>query len=154
MSIDKGIEELREEISILDKLTHLLRESRQIRLDQIQLAKCLEDQAQLCDILTTRKERRAAVLHASGYQPQDLLVALLAVAPKTDHDSIIETFGLYVEAAEQAQTEIDMNREFFSVALAAVEDALNAAVPEGRPATYEVSSKRRSSGSVMICRQI
>ncbi|MEM7675426.1 MAG: flagellar export chaperone FlgN [Myxococcota bacterium] len=152
MSIEIGVEDLQDEIGILERLTTLLREVRGIRLDQMLLTQSLGEQAELCEVLTSRRNRRAVLLAEHGYRSQDLLVALLAGASKSEHDAIIEIFGQYVNMAEQAQSEIDINREFFSVALSAIEGALSAASPAD--ATYELRSNKKSSGPVMFCRQI
>ena len=143
---------LEEETRLLDELAGLLRQSREMRPDHGPLSQILERQAALCETLANHRTARATQLEALGYGPRDLLVAVLAGTAKEEHEGAVASFGGFVEAAERVQTQIDINREFFSVALAAVEDALTAASPDnGRSATYDRSGiSRRPSGSVMI----
>ena len=151
MSVKITPTELIEETRLLETLTELLIQGRVSRPDRPPLADVLDQQAQLCDELAKRRADRAARLQANGYGPRDLLVALLAATPKHEQKSAVATFSAYVQAAEQAQAQIDINREFFSVALSAVEDALAAAVPDSRPVTYDaLGSKRRAGGSAIV----
>lgn len=144
-------QELIDETQVLEQLTDLLTRARQVRPDRPPLVEILDAQAKLCADLSERRAARAERLQAAGYHPRDLLVAVLAGTPKTEHERTIQTFGAYISAAERAQTQIDVNREFFAVALSAVEDALLSAAPDGKPATYERPGvKRKSAGSVIV----
>ena len=149
MAIRITAAELVEETQILEQLIELLVEARASRPDRPPLSDTLDKQAELCEVLAQRRSLRAELLTANGYGSRDLLVALLANTPKAEHDSAVATFGAFVSAAERAQAEIDVNREFFAVALAAVEDALAAASPESRKATYD-GTRRRPGGSIMV----
>ncbi len=151
MSIGITPAELQEETELLTRLTGLLLDARAVRPGRAPLAEILDQQAALCEDLANRRSSRAERLQAGGYGPRDLLVALLASAPKQQQQNVVKTFGAFVTAAEAAQAQIEINREFFSVALAAVEEALAAAAPESQSPTYDVpSSRRRPGGSVMV----
>ena len=143
-------EELIEETHLLEQLVELLVQARATRPDKAPLTEILDQQATVCEGLAERRAQRAARLQAEGYGARDLLVAMLTNTPKAEHDRAIAVFGAFVKAAERAQAEIDINREFFAVALAAVEDALMAAVPGGQPATYDLCGGKRPGGSVMV----
>ncbi len=150
MSIQLTTTELAEETRLLEQLVQLLTDARATRPDRPPLNETLDKQAELCEVLSQHRARRSERLQAEGYGPRDLLVALLANTPKDDHQRAVATFGAFVEAAERAQAEIDINREFFTVALSAVEDALTAASPQAE-ATYTASGARpRPGGSVLV----
>lgn len=150
MTVQISPEDLLEETRLLTELTTLLRQARETRPDHAPLTEVLDAQAVLCEQLAERRVQRSEQLEASGYGPRDLLVALLNGRAKDEQQRIVSTFRGFVEAAEQAQKQIDINREFFAVALAAVEDALAAALPESSAPTYEASGSRRQGGSVMV----
>ena len=151
MSVRITKHQLVEETQLLEELTGLLKQARAIRPDRPPLAEIIEAQAAMCERLAERRAERAQVLTKAGYGPRDLLVALLAGHAKPEHAELVSVFGAFVAAAEQAQVQIDINREFFSVALAAVEDALGAAAPESESPTYDLSGgKRRPGGSVIV----
>lgn len=92
------------------------------------LHKCLERQAELCAALEGHRRNRTMMLAESGHRASDLLVVVLGALPRDEHPAAIDTFKRYVDAAEATQREIDVNREFFSVALASLEDTLEAVV--------------------------
>ena len=94
----------------------------------------LDKQAALCDRLAAARNRRRELLAANGRGPRDFLVAVLGQTPPDIHDQVTARFSEYVQAAEEAQREIDLNREFFSIALSSLDDVLGAV--EGREPSY------------------
>lgn len=102
--------------------------------EKTQLSALLEQQSQLCEQLTRARSRRRALLEASGKGRGDFLVAALAQTPPELHGRVTARFSEYVDAAELAQREIDINREFFSIALSALDDIIGTV--EGREPCY------------------
>ena len=150
MPFERMPEQLVEETRLLQELTDLLTQVRHVRPDRPPLVEILDKQAALCDDIAARRQARMAALDAAGYQARDLLVALLNNTPKANHEAVVSTFRAFVAAAETTQAQIDINREFFAVALAAVEDALSAARPDTGPTTYDARGLDRGPGGSMI----
>lgn len=88
----------------------------------------LERQAELCSALESHRRARAKMLADGGHRANDLLVVVLGALPKDEHPAVVDVFKRYIDAVEAAQREIDVNREFFSVALATLEDTIEAVV--------------------------
>lgn len=132
---------LDDEVAHLRDLAELTRAARVAPLEHPVegLAPLLEEQARVCAALEQRRVARDGVLEASGGpRSRDLLVVVLGALPKGEHPEVLERFGRYVAAAEAAQREIEVNREFFTVALSAVEEALEARSGQSRsPVTYD-----------------
>lgn len=82
-----------------------------------------------------------------GYPARDFLVAVLDATPTAQRAEVAERFSAFVAAAEQAQREIQVNREFFSVALASLEDVIDAAM--GETPTYGVEVRRDVDPAVL-----
>jgi len=101
---------------------------------QDEIGPLLQKQATICDRLAAARDRRRELLAANGKGPRDFLVAVLGQTPPDLHAQVTARFSDYVQAAEEAQREIDLNREFFSIALSALDDVLGAV--EGREPSY------------------
>lgn len=123
--------ELARETRTLDALTRAAATTRRCAVSggSRELEELLATQANLCEELQAFKERREQQLRQRGYPNKDLLVAALDQSAAGEHASVTAVFSDYVAAAEAAQREIDINREFFGVALSTLQDALEAVSP-------------------------
>lgn len=110
------------------------------------LRSALEKQAELCAALESHRRSRSQMLADEGHRANDLLVVVLGALPKDQHPAAVDTFKRYIDAAEKTQREIDVNREFFSVALATLEDTIEA-VAVGTSTSSVYDAKGKSSGS-------
>lgn len=122
---------LEDELRLLGELTEVASKARAASPEnegQEGLQYHLERQGELCSALEAQRRERSKMLTDGGHRPNDLLVVVLGALPKDEHPSAVDVFKRYVDAAEAAQREIDINREFFSVALATLEDTLEAVV--------------------------
>ncbi|MEM1026250.1 MAG: flagellar export chaperone FlgN [Myxococcota bacterium] len=130
-------------VAHLESETHALRElleaATQTRAASLtdrqdQIGPLLEKQALLCEKLERARTRRRALLQESGRGRGDFLVAVLSQTPPALHAQATARFSEYVDAAEAAQREIDINKEFFSIALSALDDIIGTV--EGREPSY------------------
>ena len=80
----------------------------------------------------------------------DLLTLLLESLPAERHGQLIEIMDGYTRAIENANRQVNINREFFQAALATVDSTLKAVAQSTRTVTY---GKRGTgdSGAVAIC---
>lgn len=137
---------LESEICMLQDLEAVAKEARQVspKLEDQRFAGLLEKQTQLCLRLEERRTHRARLLDESGHPSKDFLVVVLGATPKETHGEVVKLFGRYLRAAELAQRQVELNREFYALTLGAVEDALAAvAHGPGGPATYDALGQRR-----------
>jgi hypothetical protein len=134
------------EISLLQDLEAVATEARLVspKLEDQRFAQLLEQQTSLCRRLEERRVQRAQLLERSGHPSKDFLVVVLGATPKESHGEVVKLFGRYMRAAELAQRQVALNREFFALTLGAVEDVLSAVVngPDG-PATYDALGQRK-----------
>jgi hypothetical protein len=122
---------LEEELGLLEQLADAAARARAVspeREGAEGLEQALERQATLCSQLEAHRKARAAMLEEAGHRAKDLLVVVLGALPKDEHPAAVDIFKRYVDAAEATQREIDVNREYFSVALATLEDTIDAVV--------------------------
>lgn len=140
---------LEEERQLLERLAETAARARSASPDapgDEGLQHHLERQAEMCSALEAQRRKRAKMLSDGGHRANDLLVVVLGALPKDEHPAAVDTFTRYVDAAEAAQREIDVNREFFSVALATLEDTIEAVVSTvSSSAVYD--ARGSSSGS-------
>lgn len=122
---------LEEELPMLEQLAEVAAEARTASPEEggpEGLHALLELQTDLCSRLEAHRHNREKMLSEGGIRKEDLLVAVLGALPKDEHPSAVDAFSRYIDAAEAAQRQIDINREFFSVALATLEDTLESVV--------------------------
>ena len=139
---------LKEELQLFQDLAQVAASTRDAALDPagVEFGELLEKQTQIMGRLETIRASRAELLKAMGLLSRDLLVVVLNKSPRAEHPEIMELFGQYIEAAKQAQRQIDINREYFSVALGTVEDtisALTAGVTQ--PGLYDAQGLQRKA---------
>lgn len=129
-AVARVISSLEDEVILLGELADAASRARTAPPDGETggLHRLLERQAELCAALDGHRRERACILKEWGHRANDLLVMVLGGLPKDDHPRVVDLFKTYVDAAEAAQREIDVNREFFSVALATLEDTIDAVV--------------------------
>lgn len=114
---------LEDETGWLDALAESAAAARSVSMrDSAEaLMSCLERQAELCQRLEASRRRRRDGLRAAGRSPDELPdVVMETVGP----DQAQKALDRWFEAARAAQHEIDLNREFYGIALAAVEEAV------------------------------
>lgn len=145
---------LEKELTLLEQLTDAASRARAAAPERDSegggLHRLLERQAELCAQLEQLRRDRARTLADEGHRADDLLVVALGAVPKDEHPAVIDTFKRYVDAAEAAQREIDINREFFSVALATLEDTIEAVVSGVRQnAVYDANGSSTGSRSAL-----
>ena len=122
---------LEEELVLLEELALTAAEARSTPPDRQgagRLEQLLERQGELCAALENHRRLRTDMLAQLGHRANDLLVVVLGALPTEEHPAAIDVFRRYVDSAEATQREIDVNREFFSVALATLEDTIEAVV--------------------------
>jgi hypothetical protein len=107
------------------------------------LAELLARQVELCERLEALGAGRRAFLARTGQRAKDFLVALLAELAPDQHPAAVAALDRQVAAAAAAARQIAINREFFGVMLAAVEDTLASVAGDGgRPVTYDARGER------------
>lgn len=116
-----------------------------------ELHRMLEQQAELCSRLESKRRERASVLAKEGHQAKDLLVVILGFLSKEDHPAAIKTFRRYIDMAEKTQREIDINREYFSVALSTLEDTIDAVVSTATSKEFYDSKGGSSGDNIALC---
>lgn len=130
------LESLSAERAMLLELGQLAESSRAASLGGSGgLEEILARQSELCRRLEALRDVRRAFLADSGAAATDFLPAVLARTAHERHAEVISAFRAYVDAAQAAQHQIDLNKDFFRVALAAVEGTLSS-VSGDLPATY------------------
>lgn len=145
---------LEEELVLLAQLEEAARKARAASPEDNGaegLHQHLEKQAELCASLEAHRRERSRTLSDAGHRANDLLVVVLGALPKDEHPAAIDTFKRYVDAAEAAQREIDVNREFFSVALASLEDTLEAVVSGVSSGSLYNADGRNPGGTTALC---
>jgi hypothetical protein len=111
----------------------------------------LQAQARVCEELEGFRARRAALLGKGGHRVQDLLLVVLGALPREQHDAAIAQFSRFVGAAERAERQITINREYFSVLLSTVEDTIAGVVSGGgRSMTYDARGLRGLSAQAVV----
>lgn len=115
------------------------------------LHRLLEKQAELCSRLESMRAEREALLADEGHSTKDLLVVVLGVLPKEDHPGVVDVFRRYIDAAELTQKEININQEFFSVALSSLEETIQEVVCNASSGDTYNSKGSNSSESVALC---
>jgi hypothetical protein len=120
------LEALQQETALLRDLTAAAARTRGCALTEERgaLGQLLKLQSELCEQLEAFRRHRDSRLHQRGYQPREFLVAVLDDTPVTNREPVTAAFSAFVSAAEAAQREIELNREFFSAALATLQDAV------------------------------
>jgi hypothetical protein len=129
---------LADETQLLRELASAAARTRAAALRTSDLTDLVEAQTSLCEQLEAFRARRDRVLRAKGYPPRDFLIAVLDDTPRSLHADVSGRFADFVAAAEAAQNEIRINREFFSVALASLEEVLD---PDTTP-TYGTEARQ------------
>lgn len=138
---------LADETELLRELASTAARTRAAALKTPDLTDLVETQIALCEQLESFRTRRDQLLARLGYPARDFLVAVLDATPTAQRAEVAERFSAFVAAAEQAQREIQVNREFFSVALASLEDVIDAAM--GETPTYGVEVRRDVDPAVL-----
>jgi hypothetical protein len=140
---------LESEIALLQDLESVAAESRTVspKLEDGRFATLLEHQTNLCRKLEERRADRAELLRRSGHPSKDFLVVVLGVTPRDQHGEVVRLFGRYMRAAELAQKQIQLNRQYFQVSLAAVEDAIDSVVEAqgGGSGTYDLYGQKKGN---------
>ena len=146
---------LRRELRLLEDLRNAAAQARTTSPDEESgegLQQILERQTEMCAELEVMRRQRIAILAEDGYRVSDLLVVVLGALPKDDHPEVIDLFKQYVDVAEATQREIDVNREFFSVALATLEDTIGAVISTVKSrAVYDAKGSSLGDGSTALC---
>jgi hypothetical protein len=140
---------IQEETGVLQELADVARNTRDLKVltNGSALAPMLEKQAELCAEIERLRSKRNQRLGANQQEPQQVLPFLLTIAPKSQHDTIVNLFDQYVAAAESSQAEIRINKVVFDVTLSAVESALQEvarASNKSSARTYNASGKNAS----------
>ncbi|MGF1510181.1 MAG: hypothetical protein ACFB9M_11840 [Myxococcota bacterium] len=120
------LERIRNETELLKQLARAAARTRSaaLRSSESELSEMLSHQSDLCGKLEVHRLQRSGMLRELGYPPRDFLVAVLDHTPRSSHAETSGAFAAFVTAAEAAQQEIDINKEFFGTALATLEDAV------------------------------
>ena len=145
---------LDEELALLQQLGAAASAARAVspeREGAAGLEELLRRQAELCAELEVHRRTRAAMLAEVGHRANDLLVVVLGALPKDEHPAAIDIFKRYVDAAEATQREIDVNREYFSVALATLEDTIEAVVSGVSTSTVYDAKGSSSRTKTALC---
>ncbi len=145
--VSRCLDSVEEERELLVRLATAARSSRAVpagRAGQPELERLLDEQAELCIALERCRMARGGWLAEAGHAARDLLMVLLGQSPREGHSELVERFKRHADAAEAAQREIDVNREFFGVALASLEEVVEAVAGVGRAEVYD---ERGSSAS-------
>ena len=125
--ITKWLESLDGELAQLIELKNLMSRSRSlagVKSEGKELLDNLEKQAALCSSLERYREAKDTMLKKLGYRSEELMTIVLGILPREEHPQVIEKFGRVMDESEALQRQIDINREFFSVALATIEDTI------------------------------
>lgn len=85
----------------------------------------LETQSNLCQRLEASRARRRRALRAAGKQLDDLAAVVTDTTDPAERERAEKALDRWIEAASATQRENDLNREFYLVALGAVEEAVS-----------------------------
>jgi len=140
---------IKEETGVLQELADIARNTRDVKIltDGNALAPMLEKQADLCAQIEALRFKRNQRLRANQQSPEEMLPFLLNIAPRSEHQAIVNVFDQYVEAAETSQAEVRINKVVFDATLSAVEGALQEVAQtrnNSGPSTYNASGKNYS----------
>ena len=103
----------------------------------------LADEAGLCRQLEASRVLRERQLATMDRGAGDFLQVVLSRVPPAEHDAVVEAFSRYMDAAEHAHREIEINREFFTTAAAVIHGTLQSLSDNAQTAdTYGTGGKR------------
>ncbi len=144
---------LQEELELFLELVQVASTTRDASLDPAgsEFGGLLERQTEILGRLQEIRSARAEVLRSLGFSSKDLLVIALNQTPRSEHASVMELFSRYIEAAERAQCEVEINREYFGVALGAVEHTIAAVTKSASNAPRYDARGQQSEATPPIC---
>jgi len=117
---------LDEETRLLGELAEAVRSARHVSMRDSHEAftRQLTRQSELCRRLESKRDERRARLSQNGRAPEDLFEVVLESVGPDDRRVAQKALDRWIESARAAQFEIDLNKDFYRVALAAVEEAV------------------------------
>ena len=147
------IESLHAETKLLEDLAALAANTRRVRpdTDPKGFAQLLSAQAELCDRVAALRTKRAEHPSMIGRGERDLLSVVMAALPKAEHPSALDAFRVYMETAVRADEEIGINREFFAVAQAAIDETIDAITGARRRTGMYDKAGHTSSAATGLC---